>query len=220
MTTVYNGVDSSRFNAAARRRLRESQRRAWGVSKDDVVLLCVGSGFHRKGLDCTIEALAHLQRRGVMHARLIVVGKGRPAPYRRLSRWAAVSALVHFEGYRADVECCYAGADLFVLPTRYDPFANACLEAMACGLPVLTTEANGVAELLQDGINGCVLGDVPSPEPLADALQRLLSPEQRIALGEAAQHTASEYPLARSVGQMLQVYEAVVSSLMPVQGDR
>jgi UDP-glucose:(heptosyl)LPS alpha-1,3-glucosyltransferase len=211
MTTIYNGVDTVRFHGDVRRRFREAQRTAWGVSADDLVLLLVGSGLHRKGLARVIEALGELRRRGVMHVQLIVVGKGRLAPYQRLTRQVSVADLVRFEGLRADVERCYAGADLFVLPTLYDPFANACLEAMACGLPVLTTAANGVAELLRDGVNGCVLGDVPSAETVADAVQRLLSWEQRRAMGEAAQQTAGEYPLSRALTHTLQMYEAVVS---------
>jgi UDP-glucose:(heptosyl)LPS alpha-1,3-glucosyltransferase len=82
---------------------------------------------------------------------------------------------------------------------------------MACGLPVLTTAANGVADLLRDGVNGCVLGDAPSAETVADALQPLLSSERRRAMGQAAQQTASEYPLSRALIHTLQVYEAVVS---------
>jgi UDP-glucose:(heptosyl)LPS alpha-1,3-glucosyltransferase len=216
MLTIYNGVDTDRFNAGVRARFRETQRAAWGFAAADLVLLCVGSGFHRKGLDRTIEALGELHRRGVMHVRLVVVGKGGSAPYRRLARRAAVAGTVRFEGHRADVERCYAGADLFVLPTRYDPFANTCLEAMACGLPVLTTAANGVAELLRDGVDGSVLGDAPNPEILADALQRLLPWEQRMAMGEAAQQTASEYPLSRTLVQTLQLYESVVNQVAPV----
>jgi UDP-glucose:(heptosyl)LPS alpha-1,3-glucosyltransferase len=124
--------------------------------------------------------------------------------------------LVRFEGQRTDVERCYAGADLFVLPTLYDPFANACLEAMACGLPVLTTAANGAAELIRDGINGCVLGDAPSAEALADALQDLLPWERRIAMGEAARRTASDYPLSRTLKHMVQLYESVVNQSVAV----
>jgi UDP-glucose:(heptosyl)LPS alpha-1,3-glucosyltransferase len=210
MLTIYNGVDTDRFNAGVRR-FRETQRTAWGVSADDVVLLCVGSGFHRKGLDCAIEALGGLRRRGISQVRLVVVGKGHPGSYRCLARQVAVADRVRFEGHRADVERCYAGADLFVLPTRYDPFANTCLEAMACGLPVLTTTANGAAELLQDGVNGCVLAGPPTADTLAEAVQSLLPCEPRVAIGEAAQRTASEYPLARALRHTLQAYQAVVS---------
>ena len=216
LRTVYNGVDTDRFNTGVRHRFRERQRAAWGVSSDDLVLLCVGSGFHRKGLGRAIGAVAELDRRGIGHVRLVVVGKGRAAPYRHLARQAAVADLVRFEGHRTDVERCYAGADLFVLPTLYDPFANACLEAMACGLPVLTTAANGVAELIRDGINGRVLGDAPSAETLADALQGLLPRERRMAMGEAARRTASEYPLSRTLMHMVQLYESVVNQSVAV----
>jgi UDP-glucose:(heptosyl)LPS alpha-1,3-glucosyltransferase len=216
LLTIYNGVDTDRFNGAVRRRCREEQRAAWGVAGDDLVWLSVGSGFYRKGLDRSIQALGELHRRGVRQIRLVVVGKGRAGPYQRLARRAAVADRVHFEGHRADVERCYAGADLFVLPTRYDPFANTCLEAMACGLPVLTTTANGAAELLRDGINGCVVADMAGPEALADALQGLLPRERRVALGEAGQRTAGEYPLARMLGCTLQLYASVVHHALAV----
>jgi UDP-glucose:(heptosyl)LPS alpha-1,3-glucosyltransferase len=216
MLTIYIGVDTERFNADVRRCFRETQRAAWGVSADDVVLLSVGSGFHRKGLDRTIDALGRLHRRGITHVRLVVVGKGRPGPYRRLARQVAVADLVRFEGQRDDVERCYAGADLFVLPTRYDPFGNACLEAMACGLPVVTTAASGAAELMQDGLNGRVLGDMPSAETLADTLQALLPAEQRMTMGEAAQQTAREYPFARTLMHTVQLYASVVNQVAAV----
>jgi UDP-glucose:(heptosyl)LPS alpha-1,3-glucosyltransferase len=211
MLTIYNGVDTDRFHADVRQRFRETQRAAWGVSSADLVLLFVGSGFHRKGLGCMIEAVGELRRRGVMNVRLVVVGKGRLAPYRRLAHKVSVAEVVRFEGLRADVERCYAGADIFVLPTLYDPFANTCLEAMACGLPVLTTVINGATELMHHGIHGCVLGDTPSAETVADILQRMLAWERRQAMGAAALQLASDYPLSRALMQTLRVYEVVAN---------
>jgi UDP-glucose:(heptosyl)LPS alpha-1,3-glucosyltransferase len=216
MTTIYNGVDVERFHPGLRSRLRDPQRAAWGVSADTVVFLFVGSGFHRKGLDCLIRALGELRARGISNVRLVVVGKGRVAAYRRLAVKAAVADLVRFEGYRSDVASSYAGADLFVLPTRYDPFANACLEAMACGLPVLTTQANGVAELLQDDVNGYVLRDASSVEALASLLQQALPWEKRRAMARAACRTAGEYPLSRALAQTLRVYESVLHGALRV----
>ena len=211
MLTIYNGVDTDRFQANVRQRFRQKQRAAWGVSAADLVLLFAGSGFHRKGLACVVEAMGELRRRGVTNVRLVVIGKGRLAPYQRLTYKVAVSDAVHFEGLRADVEHCYAGADLFVLPTLYDPFANTCLEAMACGLPVLTTAVNGATELMRDGVHGCVLEDAPSAADVAEAVQRLLSSERRRMMGEAAQQLASDYPLSRALRQTLQVYEAAAN---------
>jgi UDP-glucose:(heptosyl)LPS alpha-1,3-glucosyltransferase len=211
LTTIYNGVDTDRFHDRVRSRFREAQRAAWGVSAENLVMLLVGSGFHRKGLGTLIQALGELRARGISNVQVVVVGTGRIKPYQRLARQVSVAHLVRYEGHRADVERCYAAADLFVLPTLYDPFANACLEAMACGLPVLTSDANGAAELLQDGVNGRMLNSPLNAAALADALQHLLPWEKRQAMGEAAQRTACEHPLSQALKQTLQVYEAVVS---------
>jgi UDP-glucose:(heptosyl)LPS alpha-1,3-glucosyltransferase len=217
MSTIYNGVDTDRFHTGVRQRLRQAQRAAWGVCADELVLLYVGSGFHRKGLDAVVKALGELRRRGLANTRLVVVGKGRLGPYQRLAHKLSVADLVRFDGHRHDVERCYAGADLFVLPTLYDPFANACLEAMACGLPVITTEANGAAELLHNGVNGYVLGEVPSTETFVDALLPiLLSRERRQAMGEAASRTACEYPLSRALTHTLQLYESATHQVVSV----
>src|SRR5919109_474862 len=93
---IYRGVDTARFHAGVRRRFRDMQRAGWGVSAADLVLLFVGSGFHRKGLSCMIEAMGELRRRGVANVRLIVVGKGRLAPYQPLTRKVAVAEVVRF----------------------------------------------------------------------------------------------------------------------------
>jgi UDP-glucose:(heptosyl)LPS alpha-1,3-glucosyltransferase len=216
VTTIYNGVDTARFHPGVRQQFRETQRTAWGVSSESLVLLFVGSGFQRKGLRYLILALGELRRRGNPTIRLIVTGKGRTEPYQRLAVQQQVADLVRFEGQRPDVERCYAGADLLVLPTLYDPFANACLEAMACGLPVITTAVNGVAELLQDGVNGCVVGESFSGAVLADAVQGLLPCERRWVMGQEACRTAVEYPLSRALAQTLHVYEAVVNDMVSV----
>jgi UDP-glucose:(heptosyl)LPS alpha-1,3-glucosyltransferase len=210
LTTIYNGVDGERFHPGVRTHWREAQRAAWEVAPGDIVLLWVGAGFLRKGLAQLLEALALLRGRGVANLRLVIVGKGHVRPYQRLARQRRLTDWLRFEGQRSDVERCYAGADLFVLPTLYDPFANACLEAMACGLPVLTTEANGAAELIQDGVNGRVVADALDIEPLADALHSLLPQERRRVMGETAAKIAGEYPLSRALGQTLRLYESVL----------
>jgi UDP-glucose:(heptosyl)LPS alpha-1,3-glucosyltransferase len=211
LTTIYNGVDTDRFHAGVGACFREAQRAAWGVAAGSIVIVLVGSGFHRKGLGVLIRALGELRARGISNVQAVVVGTGRTQPYQRLARQASVAHLVRYAGHHAAVERCYAAADLFVLPTLYDPFANACLEAMACGLPVLTSDANGAAELLQDGVNGRILKSPVDAVALAEALQHLLPWERRQAMGEAAQRVAGEHPLSQALRQTVQVYEAVAS---------
>lgn len=208
---IYNGVDTARFHPGVRARFREPQRAAWGVPPDSVVLLCVGAGFHRKGLGLLVRALGELRAHGISNVRVVVLGKGRTRPYQRLAAQVGVPDWVRFEGQRPDAERYYAAADLFVLPTLYDPFANACLEAMACGLPVVTSEANGVAELLQDGINGCVLKEPLSVEMLVDRLRGLLPLERRHELGEAGYQAACECPLSKALAETLRVYKNAMS---------
>ncbi|MBI3329386.1 MAG: glycosyltransferase family 4 protein [Nitrospinae bacterium] len=210
MTVIYNGVDHERFHPGVRARFRAHQRAAWGVSAAEVVLLTVGSGFHRKGLGYLVQALGELRKHGILHVRAVVVGKGRIGRYQRLAAKLGVADWVRFTGLSPEVERYYAAADVFVLPTLYDPFANACLEAMACGVPVLTSEANGAAELLQDGVNGCVLKHPLRPEGLVESLRSLLPEERRRMLAEAGYRTACEYPLAHALDQTLRLYESVV----------
>ncbi|MGH8056393.1 MAG: glycosyltransferase family 4 protein, partial [Candidatus Entotheonellia bacterium] len=211
LQVIYNGVDHTRFHPGVRTRFREQQRATWGVPADEMVLLLVGSGFHRKGLGYLVQALGKLHRRGIANVRAVVVGKGHPGPYQRLAATLGVADRVHFAGLCPEVERSYAAADVLVLPTLYDPFANACLEAMACGLPVLTTEANGAAELLHDGINGCVLKTPLSAETLVERLYDLLPSQRRQALAEAGYHTACEYPFSQALDQTLRVYESALA---------
>jgi UDP-glucose:(heptosyl)LPS alpha-1,3-glucosyltransferase len=213
LLTIYNGVDTERFHSGLRRHLRQTQRAAWGVSATDLVLLFAGTGFQRKGLRHAIAALGELRRRHITNVRLVVIGKGRIAAYQRLAHKLGVSEAVRFDGLRADLERGYAGADVFVLPTLYDPFANTCLEAMACGLPIVTTVVNGASELMRDGLHGRILADPPNATTVAEAVQYLLPYEQRRAMGRAAQALASDYPLSRALMQTLQVYE--VTMLQP-----
>lgn len=127
---VYNGVDLVRFRPDPQ--ARAAVRAELGA--EGPVALFLGNGFRRKGLDLAIAALPP-------GWTLWVVGHDPP--------WPAPPA-VRFLGGHRDVERFLLAADLMVLPTRYDPFANACLEAMACGVPVLTSPANGAAEILPE----------------------------------------------------------------------
>lgn len=155
---VRNGVELDRFRGGARRRLRER----WGVPDEASLLLFAGSGWERKGLQWARRALAHLPAE---RFRLVVAGRGRP-PLRPARNELFVGPLP-----RSEMPDAYAAADALVFPTLYDPSANACAEALAAGLPVITTRQNGAAELIAEGVNGTVVASPADTEPLAAAME-------------------------------------------------
>jgi UDP-glucose:(heptosyl)LPS alpha-1,3-glucosyltransferase len=204
---VYNGVDSARFTPENVGRFRTGVRQDLNLTAEDVVLLFVGSNFRRKGLALVLEGLAATWAGRRM--RLVVVG-GRESPrWRRRVTDLGLAARVRFVGQVADPERYYAAADAFVLPTHFDPFANATLEAMAAGLPVVTTRSNGVAEVLTPGMDGFVLEDSRDAGGLEKALAELMDPDRRRAMGAAARATASRFPWAATTAGTLEVYRAM-----------
>jgi len=209
---VYNGVDSDRFAPDKVRTAREELRMRYGLD-DYPVLLFVGSGFERKGLSTLIRALHVLKDTdgGMNDARVLVVGKDDPGPFRRLAGRLGVEGSIIFAGATGTPEVYYGAADVFVLPTFYDPFSNAALEAMACGLPVITTANNGVSELIENGVNGFVMDDPDDHEALSDMVARLSSGEARDSMGKKARSTSLECTWDRTLESTLDVYKIVTA---------
>ncbi|MBI5212283.1 MAG: glycosyltransferase family 4 protein [Nitrospirae bacterium] len=100
-----------------------------------------------------------------------------------------------------------AASDLFVLPTLYDPFSNATLEAMASGLPVITTKNNGAAELIENGSEGFAAQNLFNARELADKINRSLSNLE--AMGENARKKAEAFPIGRAVKEFIEVISRV-----------
>jgi UDP-glucose:(heptosyl)LPS alpha-1,3-glucosyltransferase len=159
---IYSGVDCNHFTPESRDSLRASTRQALGIPADVPTALFVGSGFERKGLTQFLRALATSpEQAGVVGGAEkcwgIVVGKDKHlSRYQELAKKLGIGARVVFTGGVTDTRPHYAAADVFVLPTLYEPFGLVCLEAMAAGLPVVTTSAAGAAELIVSGVTGYV----------------------------------------------------------------
>jgi UDP-glucose:(heptosyl)LPS alpha-1,3-glucosyltransferase len=209
VVVAYNGVDASRFSPELRRRHREARRDTLGAGPEDLLVLFVGRGFARKGLGPLLAAMGQLRERE-HRARLVVVGGGGTGAWRKRAARRGLEGRVTFAGQVPDPEVYYAAADVFVLPTFFDPFANATLEAMASGLPVITSRQNGAAEILTPGVDGLVIDradDVPS---LAEGLASLQDPARREAMGERARETATKYGWDGPQEATLGVYQAMV----------
>ena len=201
---VRNGIplDEFRFDP----RLRERTRADLNLKPDHVVLLFAGSGWERKGLFFAIEAMALCNDRKM---RLLVAGRGDARPYKttRLRFWRKEP--VQFLGEVADLVPVYAAADIFILPTIYDPFSNACLEALACGLPVITTGSNGFSEIIQDGVHGSIVENSGNLIALRDAIRFWSDPSPRDAARSANIERASQFDISKNVAQTLQILKGV-----------
>lgn len=197
---IYNGIDIAHYTPQVRS-LGAPIRDRLNIATDDVVFLFVGSGFARKGLAAAIIALP-------AHAHLIVVGKDRKEKYyRRLAEQHGKA--VHFAGGQADVRPYYGAADAFVLPTLYEPFSSTVLEAMACGLPVITTPRNGASELIEHGVHGHICHR-PGGPALHELMNQLCDRSTRERMGAAAETHAQAFGLDAMIAQLQQLYTAFI----------
>lgn len=174
------GVDLETFQPNATMRVQE--RAQWGVHDDTPVLLLVANEFHRKGLATLLEAMAQL---GQPELQLVVVGRGNPEPYRPLVERLGLKKQVHFLGHRP-VAACYQAADLFVMPSTYEGWALVIGEALASGLPVITSCFAGSSDLIVHGQNGLLVQDPRSVSELTQALHTGLVSQTRLAMAAAA----------------------------------
>ena len=203
---IYSGVDTSAFHPELRTRHRRAVRERLGIPAEAPVFLHVGSGFERKGIARLLEALARLP--GAVHA--LIVGKDKHLErFRRLTDRLGLAGRVHFTGGLTDVKPCYGAADVFCLPTLYDPFPNAALEAMASGLPVVTSTRCGAAELIKPGYNGFVC-DALDVTALAEAMRR--AAERSSEMGVAARATVEPLTFAAMSARLVALYQHLLGA--------
>jgi UDP-glucose:(heptosyl)LPS alpha-1,3-glucosyltransferase len=205
LSVVYNGVDLARFHPDNRARYRAAARRDAGVPDEAWTALFAGSGFERKGLVTAIEGLAALSDRT---SRLIVVGKGDPRAYRQRAEQLGVGDRVAWLGARPDIERWYAAADVLLLPTRYEPFGNVHLEALASGVPVVTTTAAGGAEVVGPECGGVVR---PGDGAAVTAVLERLRAGDPGRLSAAARGAAEPFTYERQVTGFERIYRRLAA---------
>jgi UDP-glucose:(heptosyl)LPS alpha-1,3-glucosyltransferase len=212
---IYNGVDTAAFHPGLAAEFRQSMRAEWQIPADAPVLLYVGSGFERKGVARALAAIASWPE-----VYLVIVGGDKHlASYRKLATASGIANRVRFCGPRNDVRPFYGMADGFILPTLYDPFPNVCVEALASGLPVLTSTTCGSAELLREGENGWV-ADALDAEAWSTMVGKWLAAlAHREAMGRAARATAEPLSLSAMAETLLDRYRELLGTL-PSGGTR
>ncbi len=175
---IYNGVPYLQFSKGD----RVLGRRALQLAPDDYVILLVGAGAERKGHAIAREAVRQMKRK---YAKLVIIDK------------PPTVAMPHV----------YAAADVFLLPSLYDPFANVTLEALAAGLPVITSAQNGASEILENGKTGYILPRADDDKLLVHLLDHLADPAIRAPFREPARALAQQYDLLRNLNATLAVFD-------------
>ena len=187
---AYHGIDLARFQPARRIALRSGARRILTLDPGDFAVLLIGNDWKSKGLACVLNAVGHLQSTAF---KILVVGRDNPEPFQEFIRENGLSSQVQFLPPRPDVEFYYAAADAYASPTFEDSFGLPPAEAMACGLPVITSVLAGVSEIISSGEDGFVLEDPSDFQALARILYGLKNDsELRTQIAAAAVQNASK----------------------------
>jgi UDP-glucose:(heptosyl)LPS alpha-1,3-glucosyltransferase len=187
---IYNGITSISSSPT-----RAEARRIWDIPEIMFCPLFLGTGWERKGLATAIRAADCLEE-----TTLLVAGRGVADRYRGTN--------VRFLGPVKDIASLFAASDILVLPTWYDPFSNACLEALAAGLPVITTDANGFSEIIEPGVHGDITSAGDAHE-LAEVLESWRSNDRCAEAREACLQLASQFSIEKNATETLRVLQSV-----------
>ena len=206
---IFCGVDFAIFNSSVRNEGAQL-RTSLGIGGEAIVVLFVGTNYERKGLDTLLQAMSRLRYKEKY--RLLVVGKGNIPLYQRVAQRLGLQEITIFCGFQEQMPPFYGAADIFVLPSYYDPFGNVCLEAMACGLPVITTRETGVSELMAHGKSGFVMDHPGNISVLANWLEALEDPELRRSMGSEAREATAFLTIERNVKHTILAYEKVLEA--------
>ncbi|MBI5583532.1 MAG: glycosyltransferase family 4 protein [Deltaproteobacteria bacterium] len=204
---IYNALPAWPESFVPVQTVRQEKMNALALNPADRLLLFLGSGFERKGLHLVLEGLAAIKDR---HIKLLVIGRDREAPYRELVRKKGLANRVFFLGPRTETTPFYQAAEAFLLPSYYEPFSNACLEALSFGLPVITSAVNGVAEILEPGVNGVILQDLQDPGALAEAILETLNWDKERLFQRNREQLAATFTFAERIREFLACYQEVL----------
>lgn len=193
---IPNAVDTTHFNPRLRVQRREAVRADLRLSPDIFALLMIGNDWAKKGLEALLQCLAECRN---LPFTLLVVGRDDRSIFLPLLDRLGLQQRVQFHPSTDDIERFYAAADLYAGPSLEDSFAMPPLEAMACGLPVITSVNNGGSQIITEGVDGFVLPDPCDVAALSSLVRRLYEdPGLRLRTGENAARTAQSYTWDRN----------------------
>jgi UDP-glucose:(heptosyl)LPS alpha-1,3-glucosyltransferase len=208
ISVIYNGVDLTRFHPDNRNQYRENIRKELDIPKNSVLILFVGSGFERKGLKSLLQATQYFKSKDW---RLLIMGKGKWKKYIHFIPENLRDQIIYKEPV-PEIEKYYSAADIFALPSIYEPFGNANLEALASGLPVITSSHCGAADIIQHKQNGLIVESPESPKEVAENINSLFDPNLRQSMGHQGRILAEQYSVDKNTREMVNVYEEIIAT--------
>lgn len=204
---IPNGIDFERLEVEVEEGFREKF-----VAPDEKLILFVGRLVWEKGVDVLVDSAPYVLQR-FPNVKFIVVGKGNIEEYKERARKMGVEHKFFFTGFLEDEEVAklYKCADICVYPSRYEPFGIVALEAMAVGIPPVTSDAGGFLETVQSGETG-IITRREDPISLAQGIIYLLrNPQRKKEMGEKAKKKATrEFRWELSAAQTIALYKKII----------
>ncbi len=197
IAVVYNGVDIERFHPR-NRQYREEIRERCGIGEEELVILFVSNNFQMKGLGFLIKALAKIKAETPIPFKVLTLGRDRQDSYLSLARDMGMVDEVIFGGSTHEPEKYYGASDLLVHPTFYDACSLTVLEALASGIPVITTRCNGASGIITQGQEGFVISDPRDDRALTERILVFFDREKLARASIAARALAESYSLERN----------------------
>ncbi len=203
---AYSGVNLNEFSPNNRKKFSREIRQKFNILPTDTLLVFVGNPFDRKGLKYAIGALARVDKSNV---KLLVIGRDNPSPYIKIARDLGVKDRLIFKtDLTREIYKYFAASDIFLFPTLYEPFGLVILEAMASGLPVITSKSAGASELIDDRVDGLLLDRPDDMGDIAKKIEHLVhNKKARKKIGEMARKKAEKYSWERTAETMLSVLQ-------------
>lgn len=198
---IYNGVNIEKFCPENRGKYKSEIRRQYGLSDRDFVILFVGSGFERKGVEFLLKAVELVSK----PITALIAGKGSETRFKNLIKRQRVI----FCGPQKEIHKYYAAADIFLLPAIYEPFGNVHLEALASGLPVITTKQSGASEIIENGKHGFVVEKPENTEEMAEKVIYLMDKNVNQRMSVEARKLAETFSFETHIKKMIELYNTI-----------
>ena len=220
-TVIRNGLDTARIESARKEWSRDQARNAIGAQARDVVILLLGTVCSRKGQQDLVRAVALLAPDLQTKIRCYIVGD-RPGDYsvelHKLVKVlpAALRSRIHVVQETRQADTYYCGADIFVCTSRLESYPRVVLEAMAYGLPIITTPVFGIREQVREGVNA-LFYEPGDSGALAKQLGMLIKEEHRRSC--MAARSASVLALGTDFEEMVRAYEEIFAEAWLTGGE-